>query len=105
MNLFSIALLVESHNPQDRSQNHPGSMDPSHGFVESDRTASFGSRHSGGADCIVCSNEIQVSRHSSESCVQIARGCARTFTSSVERSSNRGNQGNGRDQAHPLMDL
>src|SRR5580658_6329111 len=105
MNLLALILLIESHNPQDWRQNHPWAMDPSHSLVEPDRPASFGSWHSGRADCIVSSNEIQISRQPAESRVQVARRCAGALASGVERGGDSGNQRNGRDQAHPLMNL
>src|SRR5580658_8951092 len=79
VNFLSVALLVESHNPQDGRQDHSRAMDPSHGFMKADWTAGFGSGDSGRADRIVGGNEIQISRHPSESRMQIARGCARIF--------------------------
>ena len=105
VNLFPLALFIESHNSQDGSQDHSGAMYPSHGFMKTDRTASFGSRYPGRADRIVSGHEIQISRHPAESRMQIAGGCARVLAAGIEGSGNGGNQRNGRDLTHPLMDL
>src|ERR1035441_10584404 len=80
-------------------------MYPSHGLVKTDRTAGFGSWYLGRADCIVSGNGIQISRHPTESRMQIAGGCARVLAPGVEGSGKGGNQRNSRDQTHPLMDL
>src|ERR1700692_4047189 len=105
VNFFAVVLLIESHNPQNGRQDHSGAMDPSHGLVETDRTASLGSRHSGRTNGVVSGHEIQISRQSAESRVQITRGCTRVLASGVEGCSNGGNQWNGRNQAQTLMDL
>src|ERR1017187_4500156 len=103
MNFFPFVLFVEGHNSKDGRQDHSRAMYPSHGFVKTDRATGFGSRHPRSANRIVCGDEIQVSCHSAESRMQIARGSTRVLAPGVERSGNGGNQRNGRDQTHPLM--
>src|ERR1039458_9838760 len=105
MNFFAVTFFIEGHNSQDWCEDHSRAMNPSHGLVEADRPTGFSSRHPRSADCIVSGNKVQISRHAAKSRMQVAGGCARVLSPGVERCGNSGNQRNGCDQTHPLMDL
>ena len=105
MNFFAVTFFIEGHNSQDWCEDHSRAMNPSHGLVEADRPAGFSSRHPRRADCIVSGNKVQISRHAAKSRMQVAGGCTRVLSPGVERCGNSGNQRNGCDQTHPLVNL
>jgi len=105
MNFFSVVLLAERHRAQDRRQNHSRPVNPSHGLVEADRTASLGDGTLRRADGVTGGDAIQVAGQSAEGDVQIAGGGAFAASARIERGHHRSNHGDGGDQAHALMDF
>src|SRR5579859_3910398 len=105
MKSFSFACLIESERAQNGCKDHPRTMDPCESFMQANRTTSFCSRDSGGANSIVSGNEIQISRHRAQGNMRVA--CDRTgvFPTGVDGKGQRGQQRNGSDQAEPLMHL
>src|ERR1700733_13047143 len=66
MHLFSFAFLIERNRAKDRRQDHPRTMNPREGFVNSDFSTNLSSRNSRGADGVISAQEIQVPRHRTE---------------------------------------
>ena len=73
--------------------------------MHQDGPPGFGSRHRGRADGIVSGGEIHARRHRAQGAMQLAAGRAAFLAGGAAGSDQGGQQGSGRDQTEPLMDL
>src|SRR5580704_17816818 len=105
MNLFPLALLVKRDGPQDGSQNHARTMNPGQSLVQADGPARHGARNSWRKDRKISSGEVQARRHRTQRRMQVPGSRAGALAPGEAPCEERGDQGNGRDQPQPLMNL